>query len=106
MQALLHRIYMRAQLAWVITVEQLFLVGCSMPVTITKQWIHVILVFLVFLAFGKMRIIRRLDKILTGILVIQWCPDISPGSVQPDNGTIWGVGHKTVPLLHRCIWLK
>ncbi len=37
---------------------------------------------------------------------VQWCPDISPGSVQSDNGTIWGVGHKTVPLPHRCIWLK
>ncbi len=30
---------------------------------------------------------------------IQWCPDISPGPVQPDNGTIWGVGHK------RCFYL-
>ncbi len=37
---------------------------------------------------------------------IQWCPGISPGSVQSDNGTIWGVGHKTVPLPHKCIWLK
>ncbi len=26
-------------------------------------------------------------------LDLQWCPDISPGSVQPDNGTIRGVGH-------------
>ncbi len=34
--------------------------------------------------------------------VIQWCPDISPGSVQPDNGTIRGVGHKTVLLPLRC----
>ncbi len=29
---------------------------------------------------------------------IQWCPDISPGPVQPDNGTIRGVGHNTVLL--------
>ncbi len=32
---------------------------------------------------------------------IQCCPDISPGLVQPDNGTIQGVGHKTVLLLVR-----
>ncbi len=25
---------------------------------------------------------------------VQWCPDISPGSVQPENGTIPGVGQK------------
>ncbi len=37
---------------------------------------------------------------------IQWCPDISPGPVQPDNGTILGVGHKTVLLPLRRIWLK
>ncbi len=37
---------------------------------------------------------------------IQWCPDISPGPVQPDNGTIRGVGHKTVLLPLRRIWLK
>ncbi len=30
---------------------------------------------------------------------LQWCPDISPGPVQPDNWTIRGVGHKTVNLL-------
>ncbi len=41
-----------------------------------------------------------------GIKNIQWCPDISPGPVQPDNGTIRGVGHKTVLLPLRCIWLK
>ncbi len=28
--------------------------------------------------------------------LIQWCPDIRPGPVQPDNGTIRVVGHKTV----------
>ncbi len=39
-------------------------------------------------------------------LNIQWCPDISPGPVQPDNETIRGVGHKTVLLPLRCIWLK
>ncbi len=27
---------------------------------------------------------------------IQWCPDISPGPVQPGSGTIRGVGLKTV----------
>ncbi len=37
---------------------------------------------------------------------IQWCPDISPGPVLPDNGTIRGVGHKTVLLPLRRIWLK
>ncbi len=37
---------------------------------------------------------------------IQWCPDISPGPVQPDKGTIRGVGHKAVLLPLRCIWLK
>ncbi len=37
---------------------------------------------------------------------IQWCPDISPGPVQPDNGTIRGMGHKTVLLPLRCILLK
>ncbi len=37
---------------------------------------------------------------------LQWCPDISPRPVQPDNGTIRGVGHKTVFLPLRCIWLK
>ncbi len=35
-------------------------------------------------------------------LIVQWCPDISPGSVQPDNGTIRGVGHKRVLLPLRC----
>ncbi len=33
-------------------------------------------------------------------------PDISHGPVQPDNGTIRGVGHKAVLLPLRCIWLK
>ncbi len=37
---------------------------------------------------------------------IQWCPDISPGPVQADNGTIRGVGRKAVLLPLRCIWLK
>ncbi len=37
---------------------------------------------------------------------IQWCPDISPGPVQPGSGTIRGVGLKTVRLPVRCIWLE
>ncbi len=37
---------------------------------------------------------------------IQWCPDISPEPVQHVNGTIRGVGHKTVLLPLRRIWLK
>ncbi len=37
---------------------------------------------------------------------LQWCPDISPGPIQPDNGKIRGVGHKTVLLPLRRIWLK
>ncbi len=37
---------------------------------------------------------------------LQWCPDISPGPVQPDNGTMRGMGHKAVLLPLRCIWLK
>ncbi len=36
---------------------------------------------------------RRNEFILAGTTRekygIQWCPDISPGPVQPDNGTIW-----------------
>ncbi len=30
--------------------------------------------------------------------MLQWCPDISHGPVQPDNETIRGVGYKTVLL--------
>ncbi len=41
-----------------------------------------------------------------GRMQIQWCPDISPGPVKPDNGISLGVGHKTVLLPLRCIWLK
>ncbi len=37
---------------------------------------------------------------------VQWSPDISPGPVQPDNGTIRGVGQKAVLLPLRSIWLK
>ncbi len=37
---------------------------------------------------------------------LQWCPDISPGSVQPVNGTKRGVGHKTVHLPLGWMWLK
>ncbi len=32
------------------------------------------------------------------MFILQFCPDISPGTVQPDNETIRGVGHKTVLL--------
>ncbi len=37
---------------------------------------------------------------------IQWCPAISPGTDQPDNGTTRGVGPKAVLLPLRYIWLK
>ncbi len=41
---------------------------------------------------------NRTEASSMGMTDLQLCPDISPGPVQPDNGTIRGVGHKTVLL--------
>ncbi len=53
-----------------------------------------------------LRVFTQINAFIEDDVKLQWCPDISPGPVQSDNGTIWGVGHKAVLLPLRCILLK